>query len=195
MIYYLEHGHDSSLFENASCAMGVFDGLHVGHQYLLGCARRSAEECGGKSIALTFSIDPDELFAPHALKKLSSNEERIALLERSGVDAVAVLPFDREFAALSPVDFLAWTFGTNSPNSIHVGRGFRFGAKAKGSAELMRVWGEQRGTVVVEHELIARDGLPVSATRIRGLLSKGDVAAAERLSGRTLRKPIFLKAV
>ena len=109
-IYNIDESFDYSLFDNASCAFGVFDGVHKGHRYLLECARETARKDNGKSIALTFDIDPDELFHADRLKKLMSNEQRIAMLARSGVDAVAVRHFTREFAALSPLDFLNQTF-------------------------------------------------------------------------------------
>ena len=132
-IYNIDESFDYSLFDNASCAFGVFDGVHKGHRYLLECARETARKDNGKSIALTFDIDPDELFHADRLKKLMSNEQRIAMLARSGVDAVAVLHFTREFAALSPLDFLNQTFKGFVPAHLHVGLDFHFGAKAAGS--------------------------------------------------------------
>lgn len=62
-----------------------------------------------------------------------TNEDRIQALAASGVDFVVVLPFTREFASLPPEQFLAWTFGEHAPASIHIGCGFRFGARAKGT--------------------------------------------------------------
>ena len=79
-IYNIDESFDYSLFDNASCAFGVFDGVHKGHRYLLECARETARKDNGKSIALTFDIDPDELFHADRLKKLMSNEQRIAML-------------------------------------------------------------------------------------------------------------------
>ena len=64
-LYKVDESFDHSLFENSSCAFGVFDGVHRGHRYLLSCAQDTAKETGGQSIALTFDIDPDEVGLPH----------------------------------------------------------------------------------------------------------------------------------
>ncbi len=109
------------MLTGASCAFGVFDGVHLGHRFLIDQARSTAAETGGASVALTFSIDPDELFAPGRLVELMTNVGRIDALARSGVDAVVVLPFDRDFAALSPEDFLELAFGNSVPSHLHVG--------------------------------------------------------------------------
>ncbi len=68
--------------------------------------RTLQKETGGQSIALTFDIDPDEIFHPDRLRKLLSNKRRLQMLCDSGVDAVVALPFTRDFASLSPEDFL-----------------------------------------------------------------------------------------
>ncbi len=183
-ILKLDESTDRSFFSGSSCAFGVFDGFHIGHQALIGFAVEDAHARGEKAVALTFSIDPDELFHADALKKLSSNAERIDLLAASGVDYVAVLPFDRAFASKSPEEFLAWTFDGFVPKSIHVGTNFRFGAKASGTESTLRKWGMVHACRVCVHTLTCSAGEPVSATRIRGLLAQGDVKDANELLGR-----------
>ncbi len=183
-IYNIDESFDYSLFDNASCAFGVFDGVHKGHRYLLECARETARKDNGKSIALTFDIDPDELFHADRLKKLMSNEQRIKMLARSGVDAVAVLHFTREFAALSPLDFLNQTFKGFVPAHLHVGLDFHFGAKAAGSVADLGEWAARNICHIDAHNLQSEDGLPITATRIRNLLAEHDLIEAERLLGR-----------
>ena len=175
---------DGAVFDGASCAFGVFDGVHRGHQYLLRCTQETARRSGGRAIALTFDIDPDELFHPERLKTLLSNEDRLAALAASGVDTVVVLPFTRAFAASSPQEFLARTFGGHAPAFLHVGSNFRFGARALGRVEDLRAWGAAAGTEVRAHDLKSEDGAPISATRIRLLLAKGDLDEANKLLGR-----------
>lgn len=187
-ILYMDSASSRSFFNGASLAFGVFDGVHRGHRYLMSCARETALHTGGKSVVLTFSIDPDELFAKDRLIKLLSNEERIKTLASCDVDYVAVLPFDREFASLSPEAFLSWTFGDSTPSHIHVGKGFRFGCRASGTVDVLRCWGDTVGATVCDHELLEYNGIPISATRIRGLLSEHKVHQAETLLGRSWKQ-------
>lgn len=175
---------DRGFFEGTSCAFGVFDGVHRGHRFLLDCARDTAARSGGRSVALTFDIDPDEVFHPMRLKKLMTNEERLSMLASTGVDAVCVLPFTREFAASSPAEFLAQTFDGAPPAYLHVGFDFKFGARACGTVDDLDAWGLEGGTKVRAHGLKSDDGAPITATRIRLLLAAGDIEEANRLLGR-----------
>ena len=183
-LYKVDDSFDHAVFENSSCAFGVFDGVHRGHRYLLECAMETAAACGGQSIALTFDIDPDEIFHPERLRKLLSNERRIEMLMSSGVDAVVVLPFTREFASLSPVDFLEKTFNGHAPAHLHIGLDFHFGARAAGSVADLGSWGAVSGTHIDAHNLKSEDGAPITATRIRLLLAEHDLDEAEKLLGR-----------
>ncbi|MCI8469130.1 MAG: riboflavin biosynthesis protein RibF [Eggerthellaceae bacterium] len=171
----------------ASCAFGVFDGVHEGHRYLIGSAVDAAREAGTPSAVITFDVDPDELFRPRSLRKLMSNDERLAALAASGADAVVALPFTPAFAAQEPRAFLDAALGPCVPSQLHVGADFRFGARGSGTVADLTAWGAERGMAVVPHELLAEDGSPVTATRIRSLLAQGDVAEAARLLGRPYR--------
>ena len=146
---------DEALLDRASVAFGVFDGVHEGHRFIIGEAVNTAREEGRASAVITFDIDPDEVFAADRLKKLMTNEARIAKLAELDVDAVVVLPFSREFAAQSPEDFLDACFGGGVPSHIHIGSDFHFGRKAAGNVESLRVWGAERGMEVHGHELLS----------------------------------------
>ena len=98
---------DEALLDRASVAFGVFDGVHEGHRFIIGEAVNTAREEGRASAVITFDIDPDEVFAADRLKKLMTNEARIAKLAELDVDAVVVLPFSREFARISLTPALA----------------------------------------------------------------------------------------
>lgn len=180
-VYRVDGQFDRSFFSGSSCAFGVFDGVHKGHQYLLLQAQLTAD--GGSSIALTFDIDPDELFRSDTLKKLMSNEDRIALLSQSGVDAVCVLPFTRDFAQTTPLQFLHETFGSFAPKHLHVGSNFAFGVHASGHVEDLNSWAQSCGTRIHAHSLLNTKGNKVSATRIRSLLQEGAIEQANELLG------------
>lgn len=182
-VYRADSAFDYSLFQGASCAFGVFDGVHLGHRFLLSCAQQTARDEGGLSLALTFDIDPDEVFHADRLKKLMDNETRIATLTQSGVDAVVVLPFTREFASQSPEDFLAATFNGYTPRALHVGCDFHFGSKAAGSVAELERWGAPRNTAICAHDLENSAGKPITATRIRLLLAEGRCEEAVELLG------------
>ena len=180
----MDGSFDHGFFSGASCAFGVFDGVHRGHRFLLERARETARESGGRSVALTFDIDPDEVFHPRRLKKLMTNDDRLAMLASAGVDAVCVLPFTREFAASSPERFLLQTFDGTPPAFLHVGSDFKFGARAEGTVRDLDAWGAAGGAQVRAHHLKSADGAPITATRIRLLLAEGAIEEANRLLGR-----------
>lgn len=182
-VFKVGESFDHSVLSGASCAFGVFDGVHKGHRFLIDQARRTAAENGGASVALTFDIDPDERFHADRLKKLMANEQRIAALAATGVDAVAVLPFTPEFAAQSPAAFLQATFNGAYPFALHVGSDFRFGAKAAGTVSDLQQWAHAGGTRICAHDLKSADGLPITATRIRLLLAEGQCEEARALLG------------
>lgn len=181
-LYIADESFDWSIFANASCAFGVFDGLHTGHQYLIGQAVATRPE-GGRAIAITFDIDPDEVFHPDRLKKLMRNADRLEALEASGVDAVVAFPFTKEFFSHPPLEFLEVAFPAGVPAHMHVGEDFRFGARAAGTVETLQEWGVKVGCEIHPHALVSADGAPITATRIRKLLLDCQLDEANRLLG------------
>lgn len=185
-VVYLKDEWPRDLFEEASCAFGVFDGVHRGHRFLIAHAITEAQLRGGGSLVLTFSADPDEIVGSKEFFKLMSNRKRIAALAETGVDAVAVIPFDEEFSRMPPEDFLYWAFGEKAPYSLHVGSDFRFGARAAGTVETLKQWGIAYGVAVCGHPLLRDGDSVISATRIRLLLREGKREEAEALAGHLL---------
>jgi riboflavin kinase/FMN adenylyltransferase len=174
------------------CAIGVFDGLHEGHRFVIGQAVEQAQRLGVSAVVITFDQDPDELFLePTSQRKLLINEDRIALLATSGVDAVFVIPFNEMFASKEPLEFLNAVIAAHgTPRGIHVGADFRFGSKAHGTVDDLRLWSAERNCEVFAHKLLTDEGLPVTATRIRNALQAGELALANQL----LTRPHFLWA-
>ena len=186
----------------AVLSVGVFDGVHLGHRALIAATCERAAKRGARPVVVTFDRDPDELFCRDgadgaddadgaafgnaAFGKLLSNEERLGILSALvGASAPAgralVLPASPDVLALPPTVFLDALARICEPLELHVGAGFRFGAKAAGTLADVRAWGAPRGLSAVEHALVERGGAPVTSTRIRALLRDGDVDAAAGL--------------
>jgi len=184
---------DSSLaLGDFVCAIGVFDGLHQGHRYLIEKTVEHAVQLEIPAVAITFDRDPDELFKPPStLRKLLSNEDRIDLLARSGVDSVFVIPFKRELSQLEPQSFLdAVVAACGDPRGIHIGSDFRFGHQAVGTTDDLMRWAAAHGCEVFPHDLHTDEGSSVTSTRIRNALQAGDLALANKL----LMRPHYLWA-
>lgn len=176
----------------AACAIGVFDGFHRGHAFLVGSMREDARRRGVASVVVTFDKDPDEFFFADGIwpNKLLDDHDRIRLIARSGVDYVLVVPFDGELAALPYDAFLEDVLGqAMEMRAIHVGRDFRLGHKAEGTVDALRAWGGRHACEVIGYDLLEEDGETVCSTRIRALLAEGDAQGAARLLGR----PYFVK--
>lgn len=166
-------------------ALGVFDGVHLGHRALVVHLVRGARAAGATAIAVTFDPLPIEVLAPGAPPSaLSDAEERTALLRGAGADAVALLRFDGTFAALAPEAFVASLTGAGAIDRVVVGGDFRFGHGRSGDLRLLRELGLQRGFEVDEFPPLAVGGAIVSSTRIRNALRAGEVELAAALLGR-----------
>ena len=166
-------------------AIGAFDGVHRGHRELLGATVRDARKRGIAAVAVTFDPDPDCVVTDHSAPKLMAPRDRIAALAASGVDAVLVIPFNEDIAALDHEGFFRHVIlPLLDVRSIHVGADFRLGRGGASTVEVIRAWGEGAGIAVHGHELLCSGGEPITATRIRGLLARGDLDEAASELGR-----------
>jgi riboflavin kinase/FMN adenylyltransferase len=176
-------------FGRAVAALGVFDGVHLGHQALVRDAVALGGASGATSVVVTFDRDPDQVVAPAtAAPQLLDLDQKLSLLAELGPDAIAVMPFTRELAATPPLVFLDEVLlDAMEPVSVVVGHDFRFGHRAEGDTAVLVRYGAAHGFTVLAHELVSVDGVPISSTRIRALVASGDVAGAARLLGRPHR--------
>jgi riboflavin kinase/FMN adenylyltransferase len=165
-------------------AVGVFDGMHLGHRALLTRALERAQ--GEPTLALSFEPHPDVVlareFRPYA--PLTPLPEKQVRIERMGVE-LRVLPFTRELAALEPDVFVERHLV--SPFALRwlvVGEDFALGRARAGNVARLRELGQRLGFEVDALPLHVADGAPVTSTRIRALLTEGRVAEAARLLGR-----------
>jgi riboflavin kinase / FMN adenylyltransferase len=170
----------------SAVTIGTFDGVHVGHRALLGRALEQARRLGVDAVALTWDRHPNETLRPDRVPPLLTTPERkIELLRSSGVDIVAVLPFNEELSKWPPERFVADVLAAGlQARAVVVGRAWRFGRKAVGDVALLARLGEERGFDVEELPLIEVQGQAVSSSRVRDAVASGDVALARLLLGR-----------
>jgi len=168
-------------------AIGVFDGVHRGHQEILKQTVREARSQGLTPVALTFDIHPTELFAPHQSPPyIASLPQRVGLMEAhgGGIEAAAVIRFDRDFAGLSPEAFVANVLeGRLGARHVLVGADFCYGTRRSGSVTTLLRDGARNGFAVTVVPPILIGGERVSSTQIRGLVAGGDLPAALGLLG------------
>jgi riboflavin kinase/FMN adenylyltransferase len=169
--------------------IGVFDGVHRGHQRIVG---RAAEIGAGLSlpvVVITFDPHPAEVVRPGSHPSfLVTPRRRAELLAALGVDAVCVLPFTYEFSQLGPDEFVRVVLVERlHAAAVVVGENFRFGHRAAGDVALLGELGEKYEFTAEGVPLLAEGGAVISSTQIRELLAAGDVAAAARDLGRPHR--------
>lgn len=169
----------------ASAAIGNFDGVHKGHQAVLDLARRPATATGAPLGVVTFEPHPREVFAPDAppfrLMRIEARADRLAGL---GVERLFILPFSREFAALTAEEFCADVIaGRLGLSHVVVGSDFRFGAKRAGDVDFLRKAGARLGFGVTIAQLVTAATEEVSSTAIRTALAEGRVEDATAMLG------------
>ena len=168
-----------------SIAIGVFDGVHIGHHALIRQTAAGAKQRGGRALAATFDPLPIQALAPGAPPSaLSDVDERVRLLRDAGADDVVVFRFTKEFAALSADEFVGRLAGAGEVRQIFVGADFQFGHDRDGNVRTLAAAGSRSGFEVVVAAPVKLEGEVVSSTRIRNALLAGDVALAARLLGR-----------
>lgn len=177
----------------AECAIGVFDGVHLGHRFLIESMCTTAHRKGVPSVVVTFDRDPDELFCDvHPPCKLLSNEDRLDLLAEVGADYVLSIPFVPQLARLSYDEFLEQVLGRFMVvRGIHVGYDFKLGEHAVGTVSSLAAWGAGHDCEVHGYSLLTVAREPVTATRVRELLAEGDVETALLL----LNRPFYIKGL
>jgi riboflavin kinase/FMN adenylyltransferase len=166
-------------------AIGVFDGVHIGHQALVRAVAERAAAESSTPIAATFDPLPIEVLAPGAPPSaLSDVEERARLLAVAGARFVVVFHFTSEFAALTPEEFARRLAAAGEVRRVCVGDDFQFGRDRSGNVQLLKELGAKHGFTVDAASPVIVDGRLVSSTRIRNALLAGDVVDAARLLGR-----------
>ena len=188
---YRWHGLDDVPADWGGCVatIGVFDGVHLGHQRIV---NRAAEIARGRNlplVVLTFDPHPDEVIRPGSHPPILTSAHRQAeLLAALGADAICILPFSLEFSRLSPDEFVRVVLSERlHASAVVVGENFRFGHRAAGDVPLLAQLGEKYDFVAEGVPLLVVDGVTISSTYIRERLAAGDVEGAAAALGRPHR--------
>ncbi|HHH35275.1 MAG TPA: bifunctional riboflavin kinase/FAD synthetase [Gammaproteobacteria bacterium] len=183
--YHNLRGHH----RGSAVTIGNFDGVHLGHQAVLGQLSEKAAELGLPTVVVTFEPHPQEYFGgDKAPPRLTRFREKIQTLRRYAVDRVLVLRFDDRLARMPAEAFIERILVAGlGVRYLVVGDDFRFGHRRRGDIELLRAAGQQHGFQVVNMHTFEIDGARVSSTRIRKALEAGALGTAEKLLGRCYR--------
>ncbi|MFF7362543.1 bifunctional riboflavin kinase/FAD synthetase [Streptomyces sp. NPDC008125] len=173
--------------------IGSYDGVHRGHQLIIGRAVERARELGVPSVVVTFDPHPSEVVRPGSHPPLlAPHLRRAELMAELGVDALLILPFTPEFSKLAPADFIVKVLVDRlHARTVIEGPNFRFGHKAAGDVGLLAELGSTYDYTVEVVDLFvsgeAGEGLPFSSTLARRLIAEGDVSGAAEILGRPHR--------
>ncbi len=167
-------------------AIGTFDGVHIGHQRIIGDAVSAAKQEGARSMVMTFHPHPLSVIAqdkcPPILTPLNVKTD---LIGNAGADELLIVPFTDEFSRLSPTEFCEMLFSPQlGAVQVIVGDNFRFGYKAEGDIKFLEEYGKKVGMKVNAEPLVTAGGQPISSTRIRSLLGAGELSEVREILSR-----------
>lgn len=171
---------------NVCLAIGVFDGVHLGHQQIIRQTIADARQHDALAVVITFDRHPNAVVAPDRVPpQIFSRSQKLQAIAALGADALLEIHFDQEFSEQSGETFIrGLVFGAGRIKSICVGADFVFGHKRSGNVELLRRLGKEMGFQVHGMAAVALDGQPVSSTRIREMIRAGNFDAASQMLGR-----------
>ena len=176
---------DISTYPYIAVALGTFDGLHAGHQHIIGHAVSLAQKTSGTSVVLTFSNHPLSVIDPSRCPPLLlSEQDKQACIEKMGIDILLSIPFTSDFLKLTPAEFIGMLVTNLQPAYIVVGPNYSFGYKGLGTPETLREAGSSYGFEVQVPEAVNIHNRLASSTLIRQLIAAGKVEEATQYLGR-----------
>jgi riboflavin kinase/FMN adenylyltransferase len=166
-------------------AIGVFDGVHLGHQAVISTSARHAKDADGTPVVVTFDPHPAKVLRPQdAPHLLTATQHKIALIRDRGVAHLLVLHFDRQFAATAPEEFVRQLVTNSRPlREICVGHEWSFGKERSGNLALLKQLGTTHDFDVVGVQAVTVNGEVVSSTAIRRAVADGDLIKATQMLG------------
>jgi len=182
----VRHGLETVPPGRRAIAIGSFDGVHLGHRRVIAAAVGAAADAGLTSAAVTFQPHPMRLLRPEqAPDELSTLDRQAELTSLLGLDELVVIRFTPELSLIPADEFAVGVVaGVLGARLVFVGGNFRYGHRAQGTTETLSARGRTLGFEVEVVPMLEIDGAPVSSSRIRELLGRGEVEAAARLLGR-----------
>lgn len=176
--------HDEREFAGRAsvAALGMFDGVHIGHQRLIREAVNLAREMNAECVVCTFDRHPLSLLCPErAPERLLSLQDNLRKFERLGADAALVKPFSREFADMLPEDYIEQLVDCLHVKAIVIGENYTFGREGRGNARMVQQLSTKYGyRAKIVEPVTDAEGM-ISSTRIRAMLRAGETAQAQAL--------------
>ena len=172
--------------DNTIVTIGTFDGVHLGHQAIFNKMKEDAQKVKGYTVVITFYPHPRIVLGLDSdkLRFINTQERKINRIEEAGIDFLVIVPFNKEFAALSSQEFIAdFVVEKIKPVKIVTGYDHHFGRDREGSFELLSKLGKQYGFDVEKVNAQLVNDVKVSSTRIRNLLEAGKIKAANTFLG------------
>ena len=173
--------------EATAVTLGNFDGVHLGHQKLIGTVKEYAGRLSCKSLVFSFSPHP-VLFFGNDFKCIFTEKEKEFVMKRMGVDYLVQYPFTADFARLTPEEFVELLCEKTNCKVLVVGEDYGFGKNRSGNYQTLKKICEKKGIEAIEIPVVNYGDERVSSTRIRGLLGEGDIEEVSAM----LDKPYFI---
>ena len=176
---------DIKTIKNPVLTLGMYDGVHIGHQTIINQLNQIAEQVDGESVLLTFDPHPRMVLQPNCdLKFIYTLEEKEKALEKLGLDHLIIHPFTREFSQLTSVEFVSDLL-VNQINihTLVIGYDHHFGKNREGNYEQLEILSKEYGFQLVQIEAVDCDDIAVSSTKVRKALTEGNIDYVNKALG------------
>lgn len=183
MMQYIHNTLDFKIEEDTVITLGKFDGLHRGHELLMENLLTWREKYHYKAVVFTFDIPPKRQVNGVDTRVLTTNEEKYAIFERTGVDYLIECPFTPEVMGMEPKTFIEWMVRSLRVKCFVVGSDFHFGHNRAGDYKALRQYAGEYGYEVVVLDKMQEDGRDISSTYIREEINLGHIEKANHLLG------------